>query len=426
MNPSLAAAPPFSPASRGRWRTAGIALFVFLMPITREFPIGVAVNASVADPVLLLLAAWMGWRLAQGRLRLPWLPLFLLNFLALLLSTVYNWQVSAENLGVKGMAVWLSKAPFLALYFYSVVNLVDTREDLLVLLKTWLWASVMVGCTGIYGSLAFQMTGVHNPFAHWYRAQGTFDDSNGYAMYMALSFYLSLLYRRLAGNPRWVWGVAAVQIAGFWFAGSRGGMLGFLASLTAYFTLVSSWRTKLRAAVMAGVAATPLLLVDDWNALLAATPITERLTTATVDLNNPEAAQRRGLWEQALDDFRRSPLLGVGRGNFGQLRPGGPTGYAHAHNTYLGILGDTGLLGFLTYALLVGSAAGPLLLQHPWFSSGAWWTPAAILLTALVQIAMSGMTVSIENHRALWMLLGMSECFRRLYLAGPFPAGGAT
>jgi O-antigen ligase len=64
---------------------------------------------------------------------------------------------------------------------------------------------------------------------------------------------------------------------------------------------------------------------------------------------------RTEIWAETFDLFTKSPLLGIGFRETEQFLAGG----VPAHNAYLEILADMGLLGFIVYAvLLVGSLAG--------------------------------------------------------------------
>ena len=80
------------------------------------------------------------------------------------------------------------------------------------------------------------------------------------------------------------------------------------------------------------------------------------------------------------------------------------------------LLGEVGLLGTLIYTCVVGVYLWTLLREHSLFSSGVRWGTAAIFLAAFTEAAIAGMTINVENDRALWTLLGLLECYRRLYI----------
>ncbi len=407
-----------APPSR-RLRHAVLFTAAFLIPISRELNLGGKnANFGAADPLVAMVGLWLLWRLLTQGIRLPLGGLFLLNVAAVGVATLYNQETALNSQGPIGILVWLAKTPFLWLSFYLVANLVDDRRDFFVFLRGWLFASVMVAGTGMYGSLSFQYTGVHNMFANWYRAQGTLNDCNAYAMYLALSFFLACVYLRLTpGRRHWVFVVMAIQLAGFSFSGSRGGTFAFIAALLAWWFLSTSIKQKVVSATAVAALVLTVVSLPQWDAYASSNPIFARLTKTTVDLGSSEISDRRLLWDEAIADFLDSPVVGIGRGNLGQHKPTGPVyGYGVAHNTLLGLLGEVGLLGTLIYICIVGVYLLVLLREHSLFSSGVRWGAAAIFLAAFTEAAMAGMTINVENDRALWSLLGILECYRRLYI----------
>jgi len=413
---------------RRRLEVALLSLLVLLMPVSRIFEAGgKLVNLSLADPILLAGAAYLAWRMISGGIRLPLAALFCLNVATLFLASFLNLEVSLATRGPAGVVVECLKILFLWLYFYAVVNWAESREDLLLFIKCWVRASVVVALLGIGGSILYQAAGIDTPFALMYRAQGTFEDANLYATHLSLGLFLLLLKRRLCGSRLPAdFGAGAALLAGLAFSASRGSLMALAGGLLVLWLLQSSLRAKL-GSLAGGVAAVLVLLVmPGGRALLERNPVTQRLATATVDLSNPEAAQRRQMWEKALETFQRSPLVGVGRGNYGQDGIRGDSLGSYAHNTYLGLLAEVGMLGALPYALL--------LLRSVWIpararrraETGQMRAAWAVLLGALTTAALNAVTINLENYRGAWMLLGAVECARRLYAAEEGAAAAET
>jgi O-antigen ligase len=202
-----------------------------------------------------------------------------------------------------------------------------------------------------------------------------------------------------------------LDIAGIVLSASRGSLLAALLSLGVVWLLCSSVRAKTMTAVAVVMLGSILSAVPDKDALFSKNAALSRLTTTTVDLDNPEAAQRRGLWTAAVDEFLKSPILGCGRGNFGVALHGG---LMYAHNTYLGLLAELGLAGFLTY--LAFGAQALFVLIRGLTASKEYKVATAMLLAGVLAVALAGITINIENYRGIWMLMAVVECFRRLYL----------
>jgi O-antigen ligase len=150
-----------------------------------------------------------------------------------------------------------------------------------------------------------------------------------------------------------------------------------LAVATAVLALVAVLLTYSRGALV-GLLALPLLFARDpraWPALAAGGVLIALVAPAgwharvagAGSLDTPEIASRVDIWSAALDAFQAQPLLGWGLNNFGNSyvaleRPGrGFLGAGAfdvpdtAHNLYLNVAAEQGLLG-LGALLLLGIA----------------------------------------------------------------------
>ncbi len=399
-------------------RTFLLVALTATMPLNRVLEFGdKRANLALADVFLPLLVVFLGWRMLTGGVRLPLLGVFCASTAAFTFSNFWNLESAMARGGVTSVVIESAKGLALWLYFYAVVNLADRRRDLNLLLKTWTVASVFVSLVGIGGSLFFQITGNHNPYAVHFRARGTVEDSNLFAMHLTISFFLTLAWRRLTGSRSlWPWAAMAVQVLGVIFSASRGGVLAWVATLVLLLFLWSPTRALVAIACFTVILGTLVGLAPYSGQLEISNPVLARLTTTTVDLNNPEAAQRRALWATAVLEFVRSPLVGSGRGNYGVHNPTSIPGAQHAHNTYLSLLAEVGLVGTATYVVLVVAVMFAPLRRILRRDGGGLHLPTCTLLAALAVVGVAGVTINTENYRGFWMMLAILEVFRRLYL----------
>jgi O-antigen ligase len=391
-------------------RRALVLGFGILLPLHKVVGTGgKLINVSMADALLPLGLLFLGWRSLTAGLRLPKLALCLAAMFVLTVSAWFNLDRTFSERGSLNVIVELVKVGLLWLYFYLVINLIDDRDDLVLFLRAWVFSGTIVGLLGVGGSLYFQLTGVHNPFSLFFRAQGTFEDSNLFSAHMALGFFFAWTCRRITGSRSlWLPAAMAAQVAGIIFSASRGGLLSLGLSLALIWLFWTSMRAKVIAAFAAILLGTIFLIVPNKAALLDWNPVTSRLVTTTVDLDNPEAQQRRELWQVAINSFVSSPILGIGKGNYGL---GGQTGgIGYAHNTYLGMLAELGLAGFLVFVSLLVTQALGLLAQVLSRNSRS----AMLLLAGAVSIMLAGVTINLENYRGLWVTLGAGEAYRRI------------
>jgi O-antigen ligase len=387
----------------------GLAL---LTPVLHLTAVGGAnVNLCAADPLIGLGVLWLGWRFLTSGVRAPLLPLFCATIAVTVLSLVVNSEITFFARSPLGAAVAVLKGLFPWMYFYVAVSLIRTRLDLLPLLKAWVAGSAFLALTGVAGAVVYQVAGVENPFALYYRAHGTMGDANFFSMHLGVSFFLTVLYRRLAGGIWWAPAVMALQVMGMFFSASRSGMLGFGCGLLILLLLGAPLRWRL--AAVSGMAALAALVVmaperDSW---LASNPFTARLATTTIDVGTTD---RGKLWAAAFQNFFSAPVMGVGYENtpYVDLTPSArPT---ETHNTYLNMISETGLLGLLIYLAVL--LFYPVALWRDLFRTNtAGRLPLLCLLAAFANVGAVGVPVNVENYRGLWILMALTYWFRVLY-----------
>jgi O-antigen ligase len=355
-----------------------------------------AVPPLISMPLLALtLGAWLMRGAARRELRLRFSPLLLPLLLFIGAATFSLWDgVELAVYGVPELLKWLQ---ILAL-FWLVLDHVDARR-LLWLVGGLLFIGVFQAALGLW---QFGLRGVgpdHYAIASlgllrgdFYRAYGTFEQPNPYAGYLGLVFPLALgllavgaveciqrfLERRAASGmltPHWgakrllallvATGLLGAALLASW---SRGAWLGAGAGVLAMLAALPR-----RAWLGLGLVALLLIctLGLDVVGLLPAS-VSARLTDFTqyarfedvrgVGINDANYAvvERLAHWQAALEMWRANFWNGVG---FGDYEPAysdyrllnWPIALGHAHNYYLNVAAETGVMGLLAYLLLWGA-----------------------------------------------------------------------
>ncbi|MBI4671929.1 MAG: O-antigen ligase family protein [Chloroflexi bacterium] len=224
--------------------------------------------------------------------------------------------------------------------------------------------------------------------------------------------------------PYWLLasGSVAAMLAALFFSYSRGAWIGVAAALgvTALFTLV---RSK-RAAAVGLVLLLGALIVLGWGQINAVPDvIVQRFATVGdyfsfedvrgVRANDENFAlvERRAHWQAALGMFEDAPWLGVGFGNYAAAYPkyalpkwDDPLG--HAHNYYLNVLAETGILGFGAFVILWGA-----IFWNAWrgLRAARGWTigVAAGICGMLVALSIHNFFDNLFVH-ALYIQVGLS------------------
>ena len=327
---------------------------------------------SAVEPVLaLLLASWLAWGLA--RRQFPLTRAALLAPLGLVLVTVLLSVLSAQRIGLwlKESAKWLE---LMLVYAFTVAHLGQRRRQLIVLGAVLLAGAI----EGFYG--AFQYATGSGPAAfavgQSLRAYGHFEQPNPFAGYLGtiLPIALALLWWR---RSRWLTALALLGAAGtglgILLSQSRGAWLGLACALA---VMLLAWSAQSRRLLALGVMGLPLLPLLVANRLVPAS-LTDRLTsifenfgffdvrTVQVTSENFALVERMAHWQAGWYMFLDHPILGVGAGNYPAAYddyslPGWREALGHAHNYYLNMAAETGLVGALALVLLLLAVYGQI------------------------------------------------------------------
>lgn len=359
----------------------GLILLVPVIPFSPLVAVQVAgVRVGGMEVLLALtLAAWLLRMGVRGQIVVPHAPLIVPWLLWLGVMLVSWTQALSLGSALAETAKWLE---MLALYL--VVIAMIERRHLPWLLAAFVAAGATQAALGLVqfiwrigpdGFLIFD--------GGYLRAYGTFHQPNPYAGYLGLTLPLafSLAVRGLervrnpllAGHRLWLSlsaAAATVLMLGAAYASqSRGAWLGIAAALVTV-TIARSRRAAVCfgglvavAALVGALGAAQLLpssILQRFTDVLPVTQIPNIATAEVTDANFP-LIERLAHWQAAFDMWRDAPWLGVGIGNYPAVYPAYAVGrwrdpLGHAHNVYLNVGAETGLLGLLAYAVFWLSA----------------------------------------------------------------------
>jgi len=177
---------------------------------------------------------------------------------------------------------------------------------------------------------------------------------------------------------------------GVLLSGSRaaGLALALYAALTVLKFVRASWVTKI---MLIATAACLIVLIPR----VVPTFLLERITSVS-DISEKREARFK-LWEAGWETFQKYPFLGAGLGAYG-METSGEFG-AVAHNVFISVLSETGIIGFTIYMLFLMM----LFLNVRQLPRGerSLWTE---ILAIWVLIAM---TAPLEYGKSTWMIYGV-------------------
>ncbi|MEA2712277.1 MAG: hypothetical protein QOK27_238 [Gemmatimonadales bacterium] len=220
-------------------------------------------------------------------------------------------------------------------------------------------------------------------------------DPNDLAMTLVLAlpmaWYLGMTYHRPI--LRWICrGYLPIGLFAIALTGSRGGMVAGLVGLM----IVPFTMTRLSPAKLAGAV---FVIAISGAVAVAYTPdiIIKRLGSTGTQIESGTMGGRTTIWMAGAKAFVQRPLTGYGSGSFAPaIRP--ILGYPRvSHNSYLTVLVEQGLVGFLLYigmffAVLFSALRLPLLERR-----------FAVILLATLAIAM--LPLAWEDQKAAWFTL---------------------
>ncbi len=326
------------------------------------------------------LVAWLARCVARREIQLPTVNRSVaLAFVAFIgVGSLSLLQAPSLTSGLKELLKWVQ----IALVAWFAADAAGRRSRI-----GWVVAAVILAgvCQALIGIWQFGLRG-HGPehFAltigfrgrilEAYRAYGTFEQPNPYGGFLGLILPLALGWG-IGQWASWVSGrrpsIAALTLP--WLAAgllgaallaswSRGAWLGAAAAIGTMLLLLP--RRRLTGAVLA-LAVIAVTWVAIQSGLLPGS-IVDRLTGFTdyvqfqdvrgVDITSANYAviERMAHWQAAINMADKHPWLGVGLGNYEAAYAdyaliNWPYPLGHAHNIYLNLLAETGVLGLATY-----------------------------------------------------------------------------
>lgn len=340
--------------------------------------------------LLFSLLAWLAHGLRQRRLFVPrtFLAVPMALFTGIAAITVVG--AASYSFGLKELLKWVEMLAIMLLVVDRAA-VWQQRTAQPATSRSLIWLVVAVFAAGLgQAALGIYQFGLRGDgpehflvLGQFYRAYGTFNQPNPFGGFVNLTAvlalgillsYLPTLWQavkkwRLAGFP-WlpflaVGMVTAVSLMAVIFSWSRGAWLslGVATAVLILFWPQKRWQGVLLL-LLGGV-----LLLGGLRLGLVPASIAERVTGFSEDLrfgdvrgedindDNYAVLERLAHWQAALAMAEDHPWLGVGFGNYEPAYAdyaliNWPYPLGHAHNYYLNLLAETGVIGLVAYLVL--------------------------------------------------------------------------
>ena len=190
------------------------------------------------------------------------------------------------------------------------------------------------------------------------RMFSVFPDSHSFALFaiIELIFFVYLLK-----NKKALWSVVILSLLALIFSGSRAVWLSaIIPFLAAIFLLILKKQKAFKPFIVMLIIfalafpVSSLIMSRSYQGGADSTLAFKRAKTIT-DLDELSVKSRMGIWKTSFQSILKHPILGVGIGNYpiilGEEISAGKKG-ASAHNLYLDIASEMGLLGLIVFLLI--------------------------------------------------------------------------
>jgi O-antigen ligase len=183
-----------------------------------------------------------------------------------------------------------------------------------------------------------------------------------------------------------------VAFLGLALSGTRTALLASLVGLAFGLTTLTRVRLWVRIIILVLLVSSVLYLVPYVQSLKSF----QRLGTTATELTQGDLNNRTNNWKEGLEAFKAHPILGVGANMYRTVN----TWDKVAHNSFLSVLVELGLIGFILFAFILGIALTEAW-RNKYLSERSFWT------TLFIVWSMGAFTLTWEYRKTTWLFLSL-------------------
>ena len=357
-------------------------ILIFTIPWEGAFHLpGLGTTATVMG--LIVGACWLFMVVVAGQMRRPVLFLFAVaGFVTWVALTTFWSPDPVESLGA--VYLWLQTL----LFVYILWDLYRTKAALLAGLQAY----VLGAYTAVGGAvLNYVQSNAFYTNEERYSLGNTNPD--GYGFILALGIPVACYLAASPETPKVFRliniGYLPVAFIGVALSGTRTASVGAAIGLLYGLATLTKLKIHTRVAVVVVLAASLFVLLPIVQPLSSF----QRLGTTGTEVTQGDLNGRTGQWAQGLRAFMEHPIVGVGTDMYRTVN----TLNKVAHNSYLSVLVEEGLIGFTIFLSILGIVALQVLRLPKWDRN--FW------LTSLLVWAIGASTLTWEHRKTTWLFL---------------------
>jgi O-antigen ligase len=364
---------------------ATLLVFAALIPLEDSLQLGVGRVSRLVG--LVCFGLWVLATIATGRVRVP-------PVAAWTVAAFLGWAYLSYFWSADPSATLTKATTFLQLggLVWIAYDLLDTRERL-----SQLAVAIVIGA-GLAGLLTI-ITAVQGEAARGVSRFTVFDAGpNNAAAVLVLSIGVAMFLLRLhpaRSRLAIVTTFVVISVVAVLLTASRGALVALCSTVA---VLIVDRRNLMKKRLVWGIAM--VVVVAAFAVTVVPRASFERLGTTGTEITEGTLNARTTYWRLALDLFEQRPIQGVGAGAFPEenLRLGASGKVAH--NTFISILVELGLVGLVLFLLAFGRAAARLAR-----ADRRVWRP---FLAIMVGGVVSAAALSMELRKLVWLLLALA------------------
>lgn len=357
-------------------------VMIFTIPWEGAFHLpGFGTAATVSG--LVVGACWLVMVVTTARMRQPVAYVFTVGAFVLWTSITTFWSANqVESLGA--VLLWLQSFIFV----YILWDLYRTKAALLAGLQAY-----VLGAYAAVGGAVLNYLHSNPFYTHMDRFSLGDTNPDGYGFIIALGIPVACYLAASAETPRMLrlvnYGYLPVAFLGIALSGTRTASVGAAVGLLYGLATLTRLRLFPRIAVVALLAGALLVLLPIVQPLASF----QRLGTTGAEVAKGDLNERTGLWADGIDAFMDAPVLGVGTDMYRSVSGLNKV----AHNTYLSVLVEEGLIGLVIFVAILWIVFRETRLLPRWDRN--FW------MTTLIVLAIGASTLTWEQRKTTWLFL---------------------
>lgn len=321
----------------------------------------------------------------------------------------FVWMLVSSMFAVHEAVAWFSVNNFLfiVVLVYLTIQMVDTEKKLKILLLVLLFCGFVL-------SYEMQFSGSHMMEsiggAQFYRQNilrlnVNFGQPNYLAFTMVVMFCIALtmaIYSERMLLKLIFLSLCPIYIYTLMQTASRGGTLSFLSVLVVFW--LSAKRKVVSLIIFAALAITLIPIAHEY-----VPNYFNRLETIWNYKEDVSAYGRPELWKLGIEFIKERPLFGIGLGNFEYLAPNS------AHNSYIQIASELGIVGFLIWMVFLFTGWMNLfLLKRGMEKRGFIFYASMGIEIGLIAYFVQSLTSGIGHRELVYFLIAISIAIKNI------------